>query len=447
MSASTKEVTQFFKDLIVSSGVYDVDAEGYVVTKEGNNRVTIEQDSKNFEIILFQENIKASNAWILNPLAEGLTDNPSSRWLNSMLSASLLSRIFVIFNKVIEAAISEKKAKEEAVSHINMEVLNHASKIIDIVDARVLKDLQVITNSDPKVAGPGEFLVIWYQKKQLRSVLRSALFETQPDPNNKEDVSNYIPTWKSKFPNITVKAWNCFEKIMLSILNLTDKDDISKFSRKAPVLSCVKFSSFFSVLIAVYQEINSILDVIDPSLPVDLTKFVSHLNRLDDYTENAKFMRQSVPAATGTPAQQVQTAIPSVPHQVAYAPQPEVRLIPTVPNPDGTPAAPIQVVQQPMPQYQAPVMYPSQMMQQRSPIPAMPMPGTLPSPQPMYQVQQPVPMMPPMGMGYPQNNYGMQNNVPFDGPYVQAPLYGNQPNMYGQQQLQYPNGPMINPYG
>lgn len=439
----TSDVTKFLKDLVEMTMVYAVDEDGYVISKKTEKRITRTENDVASELLIYQENITDSAALVINPLSEGQSGTPSALWLYEALGVSLMGRMYVAARTIIAAAIEEKKAKADTKDkYLSIEILNHAAKIIEMVDPNMLAEIDKL--SEDRVNN--EFLRIYYQRTQLRSVLRSGVFEIKAPKSD----PNRVLVWKDKYPKIRDKTWECLEVLMLSILGLTEKEDISKFTKKATVLSCARLSSFLNLLMAVYQEINPLLAAIDNSMAVDLSQFAHHINHLEDYSNNAKWWRQPTRAvpqtvqATPEVPGVVSAGIPPVP---AAGPAPvQVDLIPGPVYADGRPSPPI------------PVIHSTQYYPVQSDIPAMPQPGGLPgSYQPQYGMQ---PGYPPMG--YPQPNYYPQQqpiypqqgqyvpahqvppNMPFDGPYK---VYTPQPQpQYGGGFVQFPGGPVLNRY-
>lgn len=423
----TDDVTSFFKDLIATALIFDIDDDGYVIRKNNGERVTTTGNGKTAELLVYQETIKDRDAFVINPLAEGQGDVPSTKWMYEVLKKALLGRIFTIFMKVIQTAIEEKKTKKDTKkdSHIPMELLSLAALIVDDVDDRLLEEFMIITSEKED----HEFLNIYYQKRQLRSILRVGLFDVD-EPN--------LPAWRHKFgKKIRQKSWPVFEKIMLAILNIKDKDEITKFDKKASVLSCARFSSFLNILIAVYQEINSLLDIINPDTAIDLSRMVYHLEHLSAYTDNAKFFIQPTGGTPTPPVQQAPTQnltpniqpniLSPVPlgGQMAFPQQqmmPGVSLIPGPQYADGRQGPPIAVASSPQPTGYGQPAYGQPQMQ--------PMMSGFPQQQ--------------MGYGYPQQGqmgYSPPNTIPFDGPYITMP----------QQPVGYPamglGAPPLNRWG
>lgn len=414
----TVDVFNFIKDMVEMTMVFEIDDDGYVIKKSNGERLTLNEGGEQRPLLVYQETIKDQNALVINPLAENLmTSNPSTLWFFNTQRTALLGRIFTIYISVIKTALEEKKSKADKSNHIPMELLNIASKIIEDVDDRLLTEFtQLSTDSDTN-----EFITIYYQRKQLRSVLRCALFDAE---DTSLPVENRIPVWKNKFPKIRKKSWEILERIMLAILHITDKDDILKFTRKAEEISCARLSSFLNVILSVYQEINPLLDIINPDIAIDLSKLAYHVNRLSAYTDNAKFMimpsRNVVPTTTTQPTA-IPGAMPSVPMATpAYLPStptpspmnhPGATLVPGPSFVDGRQAPPTPVM--------APGAYSQMNPYGQNNFQQIPQGGYF-SPQGYQQPQH------PYMTGYqPQQQYPYvnPNSIPFSGPYLPAQNY------------------------
>lgn len=393
----TSDVTNFIKDMIDMTMIFTTDEAGYVIYKKSGDRVTINENGKQSPLIVYQEVINDNTALIINPLAEGSQNAAESTiWFFDTQKTALLGRVFTLIEVIMRTALDEKKATGDKDTHLSMEILNIASKIIEAIDPNTLKEFSHITDSNKEVIN--EFMTIYYQRKQLRSVLRCGLFDqVVPD----------VPTWKSKFPSSKVRAktWLVIDTIVMSILNVKDKDDLSKFIGKADEISCAKLSSFLNVLLAVYREINPLLDIINPDIAIDLSKFAFHLNRLTAYADNAKFMIQ--PSRTHVAPATQQTLIPGVAPQVPMA----TPVYASIPGPSQMPG----VTLVPGPAFaDGRASVPTPVMPAGNYVPGY-MPNAMPPNQGGYG-------MPPQNFGYQQPNYvNPQNNIPFNGPYVQQP--------------------------
>jgi hypothetical protein len=421
----TNDVTDFFKDMIGSTMAFEVDDEGYVIKKASGDRVTISEGGQNYPLLVYQETIKDQNAQIINPLAEGLGSTPSSLWFFNVQRTALLGRICTLILSILKTALDEKKAKKDVdkETHIPMEILSIAAKIIDDVDDRMVEEFNLLMSDKDDI---GEFFTIWYQKKHLKSILRCALFDPEGDPN--------LPTWRSKFPTSKVrkKTWPVLETVVLAVLGISDKDDIRKFAKKAEELSCARLSSFLLVIMAVYQEINPLLDAINPDLSLDMSKFAFHLNRLSAYADIAKFMVQPTRTATAVPTPVAIPGAPAVPgftqptfpgHQPMGQPMvPGATMLPGPIYTDGRPSAPVMVAPAQPPQQQGYVSpsFPPPPMQQGF-MPAGPQGG-------YYGYNQPMPQQQPY---YQSPQFMGGNDIPFAGPYV-----GQQPGMGGGPAIQ-----------
>lgn len=343
MSINTKDVNKFLRDLISTTIVFGVDDEDYVIKTGTTNSIRemiTDSNGHSTPILLYKEEIKgqeAQEATILNPLAEGLGQTPGSLWFFKILMISLRSRIETIGITILKAIIQEKKNKTDdpEANYLPIQLSNIASRIVDGVDEKTLDEFsQLFLDKN------SEFLSLYYQKVNLRHIVRSGLFESS--------AAGVVPSWKSKFPKIRKKSWEVFEQILLGVLGIKHKDELSKFDRKANDLSCVRLSSLLNVLLTIYQEINPLLGLTgDDEAVIDLSMLADHINKLPEYSSNARYMvtpQRTVPSSTVV----VPGTVPSVPQAMsAYLPQPtEVRLVPGPELADGSQSQPIPVYNQ-----------------------------------------------------------------------------------------------------
>lgn len=289
----TQDVTKFLKDMVEIS-IFTLDDENYVIDNN-EKRILISEDGKlsstGMPLMVYQEEIKDTTAYVLNPSAEGLGQTPSSTWFYRMLQAALTSKMSVLCHNIVLSAIAAKKAAgkdsnkpdvEEA--HLPMDVLNIAAKIIDDVDDKVLTELDSIFKS-PEA---NDFLALYYQKKNLRYVVKSAIFEDEVA------VPTTIKTFRGKFPHIRKKTWGVLERLLLGVLSIKTDEDLEKFGRRADDLTCPRLSSCLKTLLAIFVEINPLLGHINNGdYAIDLSLLAEHINKLGDYADNARWMVQS----------------------------------------------------------------------------------------------------------------------------------------------------------
>lgn len=421
--ARTTDVTKFLKYLVDMTMVFGVDDDNYVIAKDTGDRHTIAVSDKKLEIILYQEKISDRDAQVFNPLAEGLGDQPSGKWFFEVQKTALLGRMFVLILAVIKAALDEKKTKKDASSesHTPMALLNVAAQIVDDVDDKLYEEFTSLASDK---AG-NELLTIYYKRKDIQSVLRCALFDSEEAPPVIVAGAPLAPTtWKSKF-KLRKKSWVTLEKIMLAVLNIKDKDGMDRFTRPASELACPRLSSFLDVLIAVYQEINPLLGLINPDIAIDLSVLVHHVNNLSSYANNAKSMLQPTRSAPTPPAVALPTMPGQFPQQQMMPGAPGAPTIPgavILPGPqfiDGRQGAPVAVAPQVQPGYMTGY---GQMPGQMMPVhPGIGQGGGMGMGGGMYGYGAPQPMgyQPPPFIPGP-------NDVPFDGPYVGQGAYPQQ---------------------
>jgi hypothetical protein len=430
----TQEVTQFLRDMVEIS-YRDVDDENYVTLD--NKRVLLNDQGQPSHtgrpILLYQEEITDTNAYLLNPLSDGFGQPPASLWFYRALEASLAGRLHVLFQNIVRLAVDAKKTKKEdgtATTHLPMEILNIAAKISDDVDEKILDELDMLFG----IEEGQEVLSIYYQKKNLRCVVRSSIFaSTDKLPMPDQPASEFNTTYRSKFPKIRKKSWPVFEKLLLGALNIKTDEELVKFGQQADGLTCVRLSSLLNTLLVLYKQINPLLGYIgNGELAIDLSAFANHITKLGDYVNNARFMVQSTTTAAAPPASipgitpipgMASTYMQQVPNVQMGGPE----LIPGVNAPNGMTPTAMPEAGLPGPNFVFPVpaqpMYPggfNPQMQQPYGTPQMLMqqPGYGYAPQqPMFQPQQP---------------FMQQPQQPFIPPWVEQPNFALPPvNLHG----------------
>ena len=338
----TRDVTKFLTDM-VNIAMFDVDEDGYVIQAGGSTdkRVLINDsglsNSNGTPILLYQEEIKDASAYILNPLAEGLGQTPSALWFYRALKASLLGRLHTLFLSIINSALQEKKDNKKSPDsnepHLPMELLNIAARIVDDIDDKTSAEVsQFFSNADAI-----ELLSIYYQKTNLRHIVRSGLFEADPQSEH---------SFHNKFPKLRKKTWIVLEKLLLGVLHIKTSEELGNFSRKADGITCVRLSSILNTLLVLYQEVNPLLGLIhDGRLAIDLSMFAEHISNLEQYADNARFMispSRTIPAP-------VVSVVPGTVSSIPTATSPfvpgttDVSLVPGAMYTDGRQDPPSQV--------------------------------------------------------------------------------------------------------
>lgn len=387
---------------------FSVDDAKYVIDRATDARVLLGEDGKRspkgLPILLYQEEIRDQAVHILNPLAGGLGQPPSALWFYRALNSSLLLRIRRLIEKVVEVALAEKTVsgdgpKEDV--HIPMDILNLATKILDDIDDKVLGEIAKIFANETG----NEFLILYYKAADLRTLVRSGLFD-------KSSVAG-ADEFKSKFPQVRKKTWSLLERLLLGIFQLNTGEEFFKYNRKSDNLTCPRLSSRLNVLLAIYTEINPLLRSIgEGEFAIDLSELAMHINNLDAYTDNAKWM--VTPSARSTkPTSQTNGVGPRPTDTSSAAADPNIVLIPGQVYSDGRQDPPIainkltgMVVNQPVVQQPA---------------------FMFPPPAPVYGQQSPFPASP--ASGYFNQGGGQQSIFPppFSPPYQQIPINQGSP--------------------
>lgn len=324
MGCKTSDVTNFLRYIIDTTLTNTVDADGYVVKVDSGDPVLVKDNTGKRALILYQEQIKDTSALIVNPLAAGLGDNPATNWFYQRLQASFNSRVIGLIDFLLTVAVEDKKKKDAKAKkkdgedkHLPMELIRVISPIIDDVDDTTINEFHsLVADADSAV----EFINIHYQPRQMRCTIRSGLFEDG---------------YTAGHPKVRKKTWTVLTKLMRGIFNLKDDEDTHKFATKRTDVSCTKLASFLHTMFNAFSEMNGLLDIQDKELSIDLTKWKTHLDNIEDYANNAKFMVQPTMEA----AVQAPTAATSVPTLQGTAQQQQAQpgtvLIPVLGAPGG----------------------------------------------------------------------------------------------------------------
>jgi len=415
-----------------------VDTDGYVVRVDSGDPVLVKDGQNKRALIVYQERIADTAALIVNPLASGLGDNAASNWFYQRMQASFNSRVLGLIDFLIGTAIKEKskkdpknKVKGEEEHHLPMELLKAISPVIDDIDATTLTEYRGLVGDVNEAV---EFINIHYQPRQMRCTIRSGLFE---------EGYTTAPT-RSK---VRKKTWAVLTKLMRTIFNLKDDEDTHKFASKKTDVSCTKLASYLTTMFNAFSEMNALLDIQDSELSIDLTRWKTHLDNIEDYATNAKFMVQPTMEAANATTQAVPTTTPTVPVVGGGVPQTTTQgtvRIPVIGGSMGATTAPVVMPDLGTAQVPAmqtvgnvPVIGGSMGMNTQMGMPGMGMGVNPLMAPPMSLLGQPqmgfggVPNMGMPGMGVPVMGMGMPSMGGMGMP-VQSPLWPSQPQAGGQ---------------
>lgn len=399
----TQDVTRFLSDMIDLTMSYTVDAEGYVVSKTSGEKVLIGDGKDPAPILLYQEEIKDSTAFILNPLAGGLGETPSAQWFYRVQRVALMSRVGILAETLLQIALTSKQRAAEKTKKTDkeseplaVEVIKIISPIMEDIDEKTLTEFSYLL----KEKDASELVTIYYRGKQIESKLRSGVLD------HEDETSPHA--WKAKFPRIRKVTWTVLEKLFLGIFSLRACEDMATYTRKADVIACARLSSTLNVLLAVYQRLNPLLEEVHQDMAIDLGRLAHHVTYLKDYSENARFMVQAI--APRNPGLMVPGTAPSVPSASSNV----------LPNPYGMVLIP------------GPVMADGR---QSQPIPLMSAPsgGLFGAPPPFLPPGVPGPAYAPPSPYADTSRMGYQTHQPAYNSYYTPPI---QPNTY------FTNSPM-----
>lgn len=284
-------VDQFCRDLIKLGGLFTVDEEGYVVNKEGDDPVLCKVGSAFKRLMILKETIKDSEALVINPLNENISESPDSKWLYVHLSVGLIRRIGEIakFLKLVsesesdvvtEEGYSDDEIKEiienrkEFRKHLTTKVISFAAKHKDF-DAKTLGFFEQVSKNKL------DFMNVWYNRKQKESCFRCSV---------------YNPDTMIAFPGITKKAWKTIISFMSDLLGLSNDPNEaaeqirSKYTISSDLITVPKLESMLLVFKAIYKRLNRFLEMCekdDDDFVVDMTSLEYHIAHLGDYYKKA----------------------------------------------------------------------------------------------------------------------------------------------------------------
>lgn len=282
MKKSTyEEVSDFIKFLINLSGIYNVDADGYIVSKhEEDKRIKLKIGNEEKNIIIFKKTIEDNDAIIVNPLNESIgLESEDKKWLYSILSLGLFYRIRVMLKFIVETALNEDE-------ELKVESAQFLSKmgVSGDIDEKMMNEIEILTKDGIR------FINVFYRKKFKEGRFRCIVFEKE----------------REEF-NIRKKTWKILDKIFCSMFGVDEKLSLDEkevfirenYSYKTNSITCPKLKALLMVYNKIYQAINEYLEIInyqDDDFVVDLDELGYHINHLDNYYERVKwFVQVSAP--------------------------------------------------------------------------------------------------------------------------------------------------------
>jgi hypothetical protein len=315
--AKTTEVTDFLKfTLDLTMGAYDADEEDFIIDAKGE-RLTIGDPP--FPVVLYKEKLPRGNAHVLNPFSEGISETASAKWFYKTMRVSLAVRIAFALEKAVAMAVEQQKTtkkKGEVDKATPPALLNLISTVIESADSKMIDEIGYFAKDADNIIFP------LYARKMLSTRVSVPLLE-----GGEVDLPKTIRKG-------SVEA---FKKLMLRLFGIDNPEGLAKFTVKAHPESTPKIDSYLRCLFNVYDQINDVVDAIDPGMTVDLGAFRYHLDHLPGYSGNARSMVSLSPSAEAAArAASTQTQQPRAPG--------EVRMIPGAKRIDGSQDAPTPVL-------------------------------------------------------------------------------------------------------
>lgn len=277
IKASYSEVTDFIKFIIRMSGLFDVDEEGYVISKiPPVERIKININNENKDLIVFQKEIKDNEAVIINPFNESIgIESKDKYWIYSILSLGLSAKIISLINAIIDTKLS---SDDEGIS---IRVAKFISEFSGI-DKKFKDEFNMISKDTMK------FMNVFYRKKFKEGRFRCLIFE----PDGREEFNLRKKSWK-----ILDKMFSMFFNIDIENSEDPEQDVIDKYSYKTNSITCPKLTAMLMTYNKIYIEINKYFEYMnndeDDSI-VDLDEFAHYINKIDACYHRVKWAVQPI---------------------------------------------------------------------------------------------------------------------------------------------------------
>lgn len=268
---SYEEVSDFIKFCIRMGGVFDVDLDGYIVSKVSEEKFTVNINGKERNIIIFQKEIDDNDAIILNPLNESVNiESKDKVYFYKILSLGLFGKVTGLVNRIIDTRLS--KDGED----IPINIAKFVSQFSDI-DEKFKSEFELLIKDNLK------FMNVFYRKKFKEARFRCLVFEEDERQEFK----------------IRKKSWKTIDKIFNVLFNIpSDIEDreqyvIDTFSYKTTNITCPKLKSTLMVYNKLYFNLNKYFEIMElEDLIVDLTELSYYINNLEKYYNKVKWMVQ-----------------------------------------------------------------------------------------------------------------------------------------------------------
>lgn len=272
-------VEKFVRFVVALSGIYDVDDDGYIVQKGGDDKPAfIKLDGRLRQLMVLKDVIKDPDVIVINPMNENITDSNDIKWVYNALSAGLSLRVRSIA-KHLHFIISSSKKSDDI--QFTTEELNFASRHKNFND----KSLELVELLSKKVIG---FMHVGYDRRQKKATLRCSIYD---------------PDTPAEFPQFSNTVWKSVSSLFGDILGVNldiqagGKDVLSKYSFVSELINVPRLESVLNVYYLIYKHINQHLamcDMEDPDFIVDLTEFGYHIENLQEYYNKSKWFTGAI---------------------------------------------------------------------------------------------------------------------------------------------------------
>jgi uncharacterized metal-binding protein len=256
-------IKKFGKLLVEWGGVYKLDEDDFIVVKSSNSPVLIETKNKDkgLPLRLFTDSIDYGDFTYLNLFVDIIGKVNEKDWFydtRSMIAGNLIKKCI---KRIIEVNTTDKDGNH------SLGVLSIASKFADMVDEKMLKELENIK--------PTELGRIVYSRPKRVAQLQTDIYD-----------DDFIST--KHIRKKTLKALHAIHS------DLLESDNVHEHYKVKPTLGGIhKTETILTIMMMLSAAIG---DAVDYLCDIDLKagEFSAHMENLSDYK------RECAWAATGT---------------------------------------------------------------------------------------------------------------------------------------------------
>lgn len=307
---SDDTITEFQKYCIELAPTLEIDADGYVITKEDGAvvRMGVNGDNKDqvimLPLVVYKGVIKDPESIVINPFIEGISKNASGDWFVDMLTATASNYVRMIQKALLCHALESQKqdaankvkkvttktktkvvTEESPVSPKDLQLAGIIAKWVEKIDDTTLLEYDALTKK------MSNYFAITYFRKSHEARVTCGLFNDD---------------FKVAHKKVRQKTWDVVLDMIKHIFNTTD---FSEYVAKSEISSCPRLDSILKLLLKIYTALNPYMKYLPEELQnelkhktVDLNFLSSNIDLLDVFRSKVAHISTTTPVAAAAMA-------------------------------------------------------------------------------------------------------------------------------------------------